>query len=265
MNSLYKLSNSGIQNLLKEKISKSQMIEFLQKTINESNIAEYAKLLNTDLINEKYTFDLILAGLYKEAFSLKVANDIIEEYTNYEEIFEKIAVLEYEIYSLTIEDTLPEETNDDAILYIRNIIKNIYYGQKNLLSYKDETNIELELEKIFNSISPIFESENWIYNINSKSLTRINNEPCLIEGENIAYYNFLLNYNVDNKYFIRKYYAINFGNYEKDGTTKELSTLNDIPELEYSNYSLIVNANHLAAHNFLNEFYQEIHKRTINY
>jgi hypothetical protein len=153
-------SKENIQNIIKKEIPKSFVFDFLDKVLNEKNVNTFSLLLDKDIVTSKYAFDLLIALLYREVITI---NDIIKseiegqerliDKSNFIDILEAAIVLEYGFYEIPDTATITDPTNNNPIKYIRDMIPRLYYGNSGLLSYKDETNISNELEKIYNTVS----------------------------------------------------------------------------------------------------------------
>lgn len=263
------MTDKDIQRLIKEKIPKDYMFEFLNNVINEDSIDVYSSLLNLTIIEDKYTFDLIMAILYKESATIETILAIISAYTStYTDIFEKMVILEYELYE--IPGGLSGTPTLAAIKYVRDYIPKLYHGDSSRLSYKDEVNVKTELDKIYletvTADRTIMEALDASFD--AYSMAKINNEISYIETE-IAHYSFLINYDVTNKYFIRKENALQTGVYRKlvNGveSQKDLSILTSTTGLYYKYYlSVNQNTDFANAHDFILDFYDKIIKGTIN-
>ena len=263
-------AQEDIQKIIKKEVSKPFMFNFFDKVMNEQNIAKFARLLGSD-IDSKYLFDLIVALLYKEVISIETIYSFVGTYPDIVNLLEKAVVLEYGLYEIPGGLVLSNTTNE-PIRYIRDFIPRLYYGQAGILSYKDQANIASELTNLYETVTPVWPSA-VDTGFSSLSMTRINDAPAYIEQDNVPLYNFLINYDITNIYFIRKNRALNSGVYGKTENgidkIKSLSELRTIPEFHYSKYhELVGNPNHANwtdAHNFLLEFHEKIKNGTINY
>jgi hypothetical protein len=256
-------TQSDIQRIIKEAVPKSFVFEFLDKSINESNISKFGRLLNVSEINDKYLFDLIIALLYKEVISIEQITEVIAIPRN---ILEKAVILEYNLYEI-IGGFTATSANNNAIKYVRNHIPKLYYGLADRLSYRNEANILSELLKLYNLTDVDFDWPSGLDDaFNSASMVRINDNESYIEGENISLYSFLINYDTTNIYFIRKKKALESGVYrkiesgvEKDETLSELTSY-----FQYGKYAT-PSTDYQNAHDFLLDFYEKIKNGTINY
>jgi len=290
---LSNLTEEGIQDIIKSRISQKDFSDFFKKKINEDTIEDYRKLLelkgnlyaipgetsSNKIENDKkrkYLFDLIMVVLYEE---LLIYNQIISVVqTNGVltsiDIFEKMVVLEYELFILT--KNITETTKTFFKTYIADNLINIYHSTKNFSSYRDLANIEEELQKIYTAtlaatpysgtLPSILSS---IGDFNYKSLVRINGQLATVEKENQSKYLFILNYNSTSSFFdrsyIRKYWALTNKNayYIKDGIRIYFDGLT-----AYSYYGLFsssFSSNYKLAHDFLTKLWENITQRTINY
>jgi len=276
---LYKLTESGIQEIIKNKINREDLIAFLNKKLNEDSIDTYRDLLdlgsNVEVpsnfqiaMRDKYVYDMVLALLYEEALSIKNAKDIIDENPLiYKSIFEKMIILEYNLFSLDITETAEQPIEFNEKRYIRDYVVNIYYGNPELVSYKNLENVYAEIDSLNISIPDELKSLDTYFG--KYSIIRLNNQEAHIEGDKVALYSFLINYNIENKEFIRKHYGLYNGYYIKkeNGLEKKiyLSSLKDIPILYYGNYALSEDADFLNIREYLENYHTALIKRTINY
>jgi hypothetical protein len=266
----------GIQSIIKNKISIENLYKFLDKKLNEDSIDIYRELLDTQgnssfhiAMKDKYIFDLILVLLYEEVTTIKNIKDLLNtpiSLENLKLILEKAVVLELELFDLEID--VSESTNFDSKKYVRDYILNVYYSNPNKVSYKDYNNLENEINSIYSE----FTLPSYLNNKFTKiSLLRINDKESEIEGDNIGLYSFLINYNTLNKIFNRKKTGLINGFYTKvyNGTTEKIR-LNDLITNPYLNYiyfnSLTENAsNYSNSKSFVNNYREQLLKRTINY
>lgn len=276
MISSIKMDNNSIQQLIKERIPKEFMFEYLNTMIIEDSIDGYSSLLDLTEINDKYTFDLIIAILYKEAATIETLLGMIDTYsTTHQSLFEQMVILEYGLYEIP-DGLVDSSDNNDSIKSVRNYIPKLYYGDTSKLSYKDEDNVKDELDKLYTAINAVNTLDS---SFDAYSMVRINDKIAYMETE-IALYSFLINYDITNKYFIRKKAALTSGVYrklenglEKNGleTEKTFTDISVASELYYSEYLLESPADdatitaYTNAHIFLLDFYDKIIKGTINY
>jgi hypothetical protein len=292
------ISDAGIQDYLKYRIGEINMEKFLDEKIDETNVDEYRKLLemrDNALYNitgheedpdisekKKYLFDLALSLLYDEVFTFSQIESIMRDEGVYDAatIFEKIIILEYGLFYLN--HNILETTKNFERFYIIDNIPELYYKSLSLPSYRNLTNLEAELQKIYDQtleeLSLVSAPSALPADFNYKALVRINGEPATIEGANMSTYWYILNYNdttspnVFDRDLLRKYYALDNditgtkGYYYKDGnlTTKIYFTGID----SYSYYGLLSNSHNLnyqQARIFLRTFWQNILDGTINY
>jgi len=295
MISSIKMDNNSIQQLIKERIPKEFMFEYLNTMIIEDSIDGYSSLLDLTEINDKYTFDLIIAILYKEAATIETLLGMIDTYsTTHQSLFEQMVILEYGLYEIP-DGLVDSSDNNDSIKSVRNYIPKLYYGDTSKLSYKDEANVLSELNKIFTNTSSYetalpnadlsfptyttYVGDVPTVHLDPRFMTRINNMNAYIETKT-GLYSFLINYDITNKYFIRKKEALTSGVYrklenglEKNGleTEKTFTDISVASELYYSEYLLESPADdatitaYTNAHIFLLDFYDKIIKGTINY
>jgi hypothetical protein len=281
------LTESGIQQILKDIITKEKLQKYFKRVITNESIESYLFLLNigrdiTDeteqlsrkqrMLRDKYVYDLLTALLYEEAISISEINNLFnrEDLTDEEirDIFEAMVIFEYDLYQLSV-PVNTVSTNNDRKLYVRDLILNVYFGTKDRISYKDLSNLQSEVEKIFSSSNPPSTEMS-----STALLLRINDSLAIAEKDEIYYYSFLINYNVNNKYFIRKSIALELNNelntkayYEKmvDGQ-KEIRYFNNIRELfYYPEYLLTENTIYSQNRQFLINYRNQLLKRTINY
>jgi hypothetical protein len=295
---LSNLTEEGIQDIIKSRISQKDFSDFLEKKINEDTIEDYRKLLelkgnlyaipgepsSNKIENDKkrkYLFDLIMVVLYEELLTYNQIISVVQ--TNGVlisiNIFEKMVVLEYELFILT--KNITETTKTFFKKYIADNLINIYHSTKNFSSYRNLANIEEELQKIYTAtlaatpysgtLPSILSS---IGDFNYKSLVRINGQLATVEKENQSKYLFILNYNsyedeeeniIYDRSYIRKYWALTDKNayYIKNGIKIYFDGLTD-----YSYYELFdseYNEDYAEAHNFLTKLWENITQRTINY
>jgi hypothetical protein len=287
---LSNLTEEGIQSIIKSKISEKDFLDFLEKKINEDTIEDYRKLLElkgslyaipgeNSIENDrkrKYLFDLIMVVLYEELLTYNQIITIIQAngVLASVDIFEKIVVLEYELFILT--KNITETTQTFFKTYITDNIINVYHSTKNFSAYRDLANVEEELQKIytatlaatpFSGTLPTVLSS--IGDFDYKSLVRINGELATVEKENQFKYLFILNYNSTSLFFdksyIRKYWALTDRNayYIKNGVRIYFDGLT-----AYSYYGLFsstYSSNYESAHDFLTKLWENITQRTINY
>jgi len=280
------LTQDSIQTFIKQRITRSQIEKFLENKMTELNIGAYAKLFESSIYtytspeNKKYFFDLIMALLYEEILSFEEISLIIA--TNAANmdtdaallIFEKIIVLEYELYTLPVEIDIDKDVASYKKVYITDNLPIIYYGNSLMSSYKDAENLTAELTRIFNdslasqglSSLPTVLTE---FEFSPAPLIRVNNQDAIVEvGPNISKYSFLLNYNSTDELFdkrlLKQYYGIQSGYYKKDGVTISLSDISG-----YSYYPLLLfnkyTEDYRKANLFLKDFWDAIRQRTINY
>lgn len=254
--------------------------------------AEYIPLQNR---YAKYAFDLILAILYEELASFSdIASITASKGADSLLIFEKMVVLEFDLYVL--DAAVTGATSSSEKLHIVDDVPSIFHGAKGVLSYKDIQNVRDQIENIYaDSLSaaglvslPTVLSgasfETGVSTTTSKAaLARINGLAADCEGNNIALYSFLINYDVGNKGFIKRHkalYTSNDGYYVKrsvsstgavTSTTVYLgvsapSGLRLTQFLHYAKYnSLTEVTDYKNARNLLLEFRRQISERTINY
>jgi len=273
-----RLTETSIQNIIKSKIKKEDFFNFLNKNMIEENISKFQKVLDfeskTGLYkdipedNKKYVFDLISVALYEEIFSIENVELLISENaSNALDILEKIAVLEYGLYSLE-GISLPTTTEFDKI-YITDNVKTLYHSTKKFLAYKDLDNLNAELASILGSTSiPTTSPTAFPSDFTVTSLFRINERLATIEKTNMSLYSFLLNYNttssVNDRNFLRKYHAVNgAGYYYKNNTKIYITGLNTLSYYKY--LSATHNASYETAHNFLITLWEKMLNGTINY
>jgi hypothetical protein len=283
--SFYNLTNEGIQDIIKSKISKTEFSDFLEKKINEDTIEDYRKLLELDGSlyvqleadnDKKYLFDLIMVLLYEEVLTYSQIIASIQSLGPLEaiSIFEKMVVLEYELFILT--KNITETTKTFFKTYITDNIVNIYHSTKDFLSYKDLANVEDELQKIYiatlaaapfsGTLPTVLNS---IGDFDHKSLVRINGQLATVEKENQSKYLFILNYNSTSSFFdksyIRKYWALTDRNayYIKNGIRIYFDGLTTYSY--YGLFSSTYSSNYQSAHDFLTKLWENITQRTINY
>jgi hypothetical protein len=290
---LSNLTQEGIQDVIKSRISQKDFSDFLEKKINEDTIEDYRKLLelkgnlyaipgetsSTKLGNDnirKYLFDLIMVVLYEELLTYNQIISLIQSsgVLTSVNIFEKMVVLEYELFILT--KNITETTQTFFKTYIADNLIEIYHSTKNFSSYRNLANVEEELQKIYTAtlaatpysgtLPSILSS---IGDFNYKSLVRINGQSATVEKENQSKYLFILNYNSTSSFFdksyIRKYWALTNKNayYIKDGIRIYFDGLT-----AYSYYGLFsssFSSNYKLAHDFLTKLWENITQRTINY
>jgi hypothetical protein len=151
---MVRYKQEDIQRRIKEIIPKDFLFLFFEKSINENNIMEFGKLLDLEMVNNKYLFDLILALLYKEVISIENIENIISDIDI--EVLEKAVVLEYGLFE--IPDGLMGTAIDDnyEIKFIRDYVPRIYYGINDKISYKDFENISNELQRIYEIVEESF-------------------------------------------------------------------------------------------------------------
>jgi hypothetical protein len=290
---LSNLTQEGIQDVIKSRISQKDFSDFLEKKINEDTIEDYRKLLelkgnlyaipgetsSTKLGNDnirKYLFDLIMVVLYEELLTYNQIISLIQSsgVLTSVNIFEKMVVLEYELFILT--KNITETTQTFFKTYIADNLIEIYHSTKNFSSYRNLANVEEELQKIytatlaaapFSGTLPTVLSS--IGDFDYKLLVRINGQSATVEKENQSKYLFILNYNSTSSFFdksyIRKYWALTNKNayYIKDGIRIYFDGLT-----AYSYYGLFsssFSSNYKLAHDFLTKLWENITQRTINY
>jgi hypothetical protein len=272
------LTEFGIQNIIKSKISKENFLRFLNKKIVEENTKDYEELLDFESTEgiykdynvsiKKYLYDLISVAIYEEALSFsEVKALILADSVNAIQILEKIAVLEYGLYSLE-GISLPTTTEFDKI-YITDNVKTLYHSTKKFSAYKDLDNLNAELASILGSTSiPTTSPTTFPSDFTATSLFRINERLATIEKTNMSLYSFLLNYNttssVNDRSFLRKYHAVNgAGYYYKNNNKIYLTGLNT---LSYYKYLVAThNTSYETAHNFLTTLWEKMLNGTINY
>jgi hypothetical protein len=303
------ISNEGVQAVMKSRISKENMTLFLSKKMSEDSIEDYRKLFEDDFFDDylliadtprKYLFDLILAVLFEELLSFdQVRNILDEEKDGALLIFEKMIVLEYNLFSYkdTIYNTsLFNNTKPFAKKYVMNYIPTLLHGVPGIKSYKDLTNLENEMKKVFNpllvsEISPAYPNaalsslrrtlKDNLFDFDS--IARINKEEAWIEKDKISTYSFFLNYNRTgntspfNIEHIRKYRAleINPSNIEETmgfytkGESAEKIFFKDIRGYSYYPFlrgqTTTLDEDMRKAHIFLKKYGEQIIERTINY
>jgi hypothetical protein len=291
------LTTSGFQEIIKSKIMKDDMIDFLEKKMNEESMDDYRKLLELrgDIFQgstlsitnnqRKYLMDLALAVAFEELLDIKsiieliVQNGVVESIS----IFEMMAILEYNMFFLTKSPMIPivdQPTNKLESfnkIYIADNVIELFHSDLGKPSYKDQSNIESELAKIIgqDSIPTSIPSD-----FSVRALVRINGDHAVVEKSNQHIYSFLLNYNNYQKlgitYFdeiyLKKYWAITnvslgsnetFGYYVKDGQKIYFDGIKN-----YSYYSMMSNtfsSNYKAARDFLVNLWKKIDERTIHY
>jgi len=291
------LTENGIQEILKQIITPSELKSFFSKVITADSLNKYSFLLNTGnlltesilltklqrVLRDKYIYDLIIAMLYIEAMSIEDITTLINsDYTEIEikNIFEKIVVLEYDLYQIPASfSVVLSPTNFDRKVFIRDLTIPVYHSTNIKLAYKDLDNLITETNKIHTDVIANYTTNGFIEGIEKLSLFRINEKLSIAEGEDIAVYSFLFNYNITNKNFIRKSLALESdGSGGTKGYYKKLvggiltticfndtvNTDQDITVL-YTNYSRTPNADAEEAHNFILEYRDQLLKRTINY
>jgi hypothetical protein len=304
------LSNEGIQTIIKNKISKDNLQMFLFKKINEDSIEDYRKLFEDSFFNQyleiketprKYLFDLIIAILFEEILSFNQVEAILSDRKDAAlALFEKMIVLEYNLYTLSPNppSAVAATFKSYPKQYVMNYIPTIFHGVPGVKSYKDESNLEDELKKIFNPLmTPLYPANNQgslsyfrlaaqdsLFDF--KSTVRVNKKEAHIEGDKISTYSFLLNYNrelsINNTFnieIVRKYQAlsnvggnplITYGFYRKDNSSENIY-FNDIKNYSYYPFltSKILDSNRdvdfRRCHNFLKKYGEQIIERTINY
>lgn len=270
---IYYLTESNIQELIKNKIKKNDLKAYFDLILTEDSIDIYRELLELDNDNEfnvamrdKYVYDLVIALLYEEALSLEDVKNIIVGYPlTYRSIFEKMVVLEYNLFALNVDDDSISEPEDLAEKrYVRDFIVKCYYNHPSLISYKDKDNFESEINNLDITIPQALENEGF----NECSCIRINDQLAYIEKNNIALYSFLINYKTTNKEFIRKYYGIKNGYYIKkiSELAQEKIELLDLKDIMfYNNYSLTPEDSLQTIREFLDTYRNLLINRTINY
>jgi hypothetical protein len=272
------LTQDSIQTFIKQRITRSQIEKFLENKMTELNIGAYAKLFESSIYtytspeNKKYFFDLIMALLYEEILSFEEISLIIAANTTIDAallIFEKIVVLEYELY--TLDESIEEDVASYKKVYITDNLPIVYYGNNLMSSYKDVQNLTAELTRIFNdslASQGLLSLPTVLTGFSPASLIRVNNQDAIVEvGPNISKYSFLLNYNSTSELFdkrlLKQYYGIQSGYYKKDGETISLSGISG-----YSYYPLLSDEyteDYRKANLFLKDFWDAIRQRTINY
>lgn len=196
------LTQDSIQTFIKQRITRSQIEKFLENKMTELNIGAYAKLFESSIYiytspeNKKYFFDLIMALLYEEILSFEEISLIIATNTTPINaallIFEKIIVLEYELYTLPVEIDIDEDVASYKKVYITDNLPIIYYGNSLMSSYKDAENLTAELTRIFNDSLASQSLPTVLTGFTPASLVRINNQDAIVEvGPNISKYSFL--------------------------------------------------------------------------
>jgi hypothetical protein len=273
------LTQDVIQTLIKQRINRSQVALFLENKITETSLDSFAKLFESGLYanvseeKKKYFFDLVMAVIYEELLSLEQIFTMASQLFTLDDVvlvLEKMVVLEYELY--TLEEEIEETTTDFKKIYITDNVPILLYGNKQFPSYKDLTNVETEMGKIYDdtladlgfSLPAVLSG----LSFNSLSQVRINNLSADIESPTkISTYSFLLNYNTLSGNFdqrlLRQYYALQNGYYIKNGVEIDFSGLSS-----YSYYSLLSNtfsSDYSNAHIFIKKFWDQILERTINY
>jgi hypothetical protein len=272
------LTESGIQNIIKSRISRENFLNFLNKKIVEENTKDFEELLDFESTQgiyknystsvKKYVYDLISVALYEEVLSFsEIKNLISANSATALQILEKIAVLEYGLYSLE-GISLPTTTEFDKI-YITDNVKTLYHSTKKFSAYKDLDNLNAELIGILGSTTiPTTSPTAFPSDFTATSFFRINERLAIIEKTNMSLYSFLLNYNttssVNDRSFLRKYYAVNgSGYYYKNNTKIYITGLNT---LSYYKYLLAThNTSYETAHNFLITLWEKMLNGTINY
>jgi len=277
------LTEEGIQDVIKSRISQKEFSEFLDKKINEDTIEDYRKLLElkgnlysvfTDK-EKKYLFDLIMVLIYEEVLTYTQIITIIQSNgVSAIDIFEKMVILEYELFVLT--KNITEATKTFFKTYVTDKVVNVYHSTKDFSAYKDLNNLEEELLRIyndtlntspFNGTLPTVLSS--IGDFNSKALVRINGELATVEKENQSKYFFILNYNTTasqfDRSYIRKYWALRDRNayYIKNGVRIYLDGLTSYSY--YGLFSSTFSPGYKLAHDFLTKLWENITQRTINY
>jgi hypothetical protein len=278
------LTTSGIQNIIKSRISKEDFNEFLNSKIVSESFSDYEKIIDIegslyaglDKSQRKYLFDLIIVILYEEILQFQQIESIILSDINQAiVIFEKMVVLEYDLFF--IETNVPSSSIELDKIYIEDNIRELYYGTNAKNSYKDIDNLKSEVQSIYNSyiISNPFPVSSGIPSnffladgsFNHSLFFRINGNQSDIE-RNTSIYSFLLNYNslsslIMNRTNLRKFLALSNGFYYKDNEKKRLDGLTT-----YSYYGLLSNtfsSSYRNAQLFLTGLWDKMLEGTINY
>jgi hypothetical protein len=279
------LSSSGIQNVIKSRITKEDFNKFLNSKIIAENFKDYEKIIDIegtlysglDKSQRKYLFDLIIVILYEEIMQFPQIESIILSNINQAlVIFEKMVVLEYDLFFIE-GNTVPSSSIELDKVYIEDNIRELYYGTNLKNSYKDLGNLKTEVQAIYSNyvaenpfpVSSGIPSNFFLADgsFNYSLFFRINGNSSEIE-KNTSIYSFLFNYNslssvVMDRTNLRKFLAFSNGFYYKDNEKKTLDGLTS-----YSYYGLLSNtfsSSYRNAQLFLTGLWDKMLDGTINY
>jgi hypothetical protein len=295
-------TEAAIQKIIKQRISKDMLKRFYEDKISRENIDAYRKLFESNRYikvsaeRRKYLHDLVVAVLYEELMSISQIDKILleEDYPDPIGIFERMIVLEYELY--TLGSTISEVANTVALkdkIYIVDNTPHLFHNIETVVSYRNIGNIENEIDLItdgidisvlkteYDTFNDITDSEE-IEKFDGTYIIRINEKLSKIEEDSIPLFSLILNYTKNggllDQRLLRMYYALNVtapAYYSKvgiDGTSIDINLIetDGIDLRDYSFYGLLAesgvnNSNLKTANAQLQQLWDRILEGTINY
>jgi hypothetical protein len=293
-------TEAAIQKIIKQRITRDMLKRFYEDKISRSNIDTYRKLfesnryLKVSAERRKYLHDLAVAVLYEELMSISQVDNILLTAVDPIGIFEKMIVLEYELYTLesAITETAASVGLKDKIYVVDNT-PHLFFNIETLVSYRDRDNIEDEINLIISSINiDTLKTEYDNFNEITDSgetgkfdgtyIIRMNEKLSKIEEESIPLFSLILNYTKSggllDQRLLRMYYALNedtpayYSKVSIDGTSIDISLIETggIDLRDYSFYGILAtrgvnNINLKTANAQLQQLWDRILEGTINY
>jgi hypothetical protein len=292
-------TESAIQKIIKQRISQDMLKRFYEDKISRDNIDTYRKLfesnryLKVSAERRKYLHDLAVAVLYEELMSISQVDNILLTEDDPIGIFERMIVLEYELYTLGL--PISEAANTVALkdkIYIVDNTPHLFYNIEVLPAYKDYANIVSEIQSLISGIDiEVLKTEYDTFNditapetgkFDGTYIIRVNEELSKIEEDSIPLFSLILNYTKSggllDQRLLRMYYALNedtpayYSKVSIDGTSIDINLIetDGIDLRDYSFYGLLAergadDEDLIDANTQLQQLWDRILEGTINY